>query len=687
MKNLNLKLTHKMTLLVLLCMATLIGVATSAMIINKDSMMEGRKQKTQHLVESSYSTINYFYQQALKGAMTEAAAKTAALAAVETQRYDESGYFWINDMEPRMIMHPFSKELVGKNLADIKDPNGVRLFSEFVETVRSHQSGFVSYYWPKGDSKENYPKVSYVKGFAPWGWVVGSGIYVDDVEADFIAHAKKFAGVIGLIVLTLGGIAYLIARSIVRPIGLAVTVANHLAIGDMSVAIPSGGRDEVGQLLTAMGAMVVSLREVSILSKKIATGDLEVEIRPRSEQDELMLALQGMVDSMKDVTVIAGKMAEGDLNVEIKLRSEKDGLMRALTILVASMQDVSKLSQEIADGNLLVEVTLRSEKDELMRAMHGMVQKLREVVEGVRIAADNVNSGSGAMSTGSEQMSQGATEQAASAEEVSASIEQMTANIRQNTDNSMQTEKIAVKAAADAERGGKAVEKTVVAMQEIASKIMIIEEIARQTNLLALNAAIEAARAGEHGRGFAVVAVEVRKLAERSQQAAAEINDLSMSSVEVAQNAGALLKEMVPSIQKTAELVQEIAAASREQDSGAEQIAKAIQQLDQVIQQNASASEEIASTAEELSSQAEQLTDMIGFFRIDSGKAGLIPLRGSKTNETVGKSHTHKTAGGHGATSSAHRQVGKGQHFGTGRNTHLNLGRENDALDAEFERF
>jgi methyl-accepting chemotaxis protein len=216
-------------------------------------------------------------------------------------------------------------------------------------------------------------------------------------------------------------------------------------------------------------------------------------------------------------------------------------------------------------------------------------------------------------------MSKGASTQAASAEEASSSIEQMNANIRQNAENALQTEKIATQAANDAQEGGDAVNMTVSAMKQIADKIMIIEEIARQTNLLALNAAIEAARAGEHGKGFAVVAAEVRKLAERSQNAAAEINDLSTNSVEVAEQAGQLLEVIVPNIQKTAELVQEISAASKEQDAGAEQINKSIQQLDSVIQQNASASEEMASTAEELSSQSEQLADMISFFVMEDG--------------------------------------------------------------------
>lgn len=261
----------------------------------------------------------------------------------------------------------------------------------------------------------------------------------------------------------------------------------------------------------------------------------------------------------------------------------------------------------------------------LMVAMQDLSGSLGSIVNSIKTASTQVSSGSGQLSQMAQGLSQGSNEQAASIEELSASVEELASTIRQNADNTAQADSLSRRVAQNAEESGKAVSETVSSMKEIASKISIIEEIARQTNLLALNAAIEAARAGESGKGFAVVASEVRKLAERSQTAAGEINELSKRSTTVATEAGTRLAELVPDIKKTAELIQEISAASNEQSSGADQIAKGVTQMDQVVQQTASSSEELAATAEELSAQATKLVDVIGFFKTEAGQEARQP--------------------------------------------------------------
>lgn len=352
-------------------------------------------------------------------------------------------------------------------------------------------------------------------------------------------------------------------------------------------------------------------------------------------------------------------------------------------------REMAEITKRIAEGDLDVQFNTVSGREPtgLYGDLKAMVDQLRSIVADVKNSADNVASGSNELSSAAQDMSQGATEQAASAEEASSSMEEMSSNINQNADNALQTEKIALKASSDAKDGGEAVEATVKAMKDIADKISIIEEIARQTNLLALNAAIEAARAGEHGKGFAVVASEVRKLAERSQEAAGEISELSSSSVDIAEKAGQLLGQILPDIQKTAELVQEITAASSEMRTGSDQINTAIQQLDQVIQRNAGVSEEMAATSEELSGQASALQHAVAFFKMNSNGSGYVKAQPARK---IGTSAHVQSATPKLNDSKPKKSNGNGKSNSDSEGIVLDMSDDTskkDRLDSEFESF
>ncbi|NKL99921.1 MULTISPECIES: methyl-accepting chemotaxis protein [Rhizobium] len=386
---------------------------------------------------------------------------------------------------------------------------------------------------------------------------------------------------------------------------------------------------------------------------------------------------------LKRAVNLADAVSIGDLEqtIEHKSNDEIRDLVNSMSRMTANLRTTATIANQISNGDLTVSPKPLSEKDMLGIALEQMVERLRGVVADAIAAAENVSAGSQELSSSSEQVSQGATEQAASAEEASASMEQMAANIKQNADNAAQTEKIARQSAKDAEMSGEAVTRAVDAMRTIAQKIGIVQEIARQTDLLALNAAVEAARAGEHGKGFAVVASEVRKLAERSQSAAAEIGAMSGDTVKAAQEAGDMLGRLVPDIRKTAELVSEISAACREQDIGAAQINEAIQQLDKVTQQNAGASEQMSATSEELASQAEELQTSIAFFKVDM--AGGRRDRTPAARMTV-RSPAPATARKPGAKKPAANSVAGQQARAKGFALDLSMGGPDDG-DAEFK--
>jgi len=432
---------------------------------------------------------------------------------------------------------------------------------------------------------------------------------------------------------------------------LAANFRNFLTVSAQGRAIAAiNGNDKAFKLASGDGksAFVAAIGSWTDLSDYIAAG-IEAAVAA-AHQDyaaaktimatilvvSVLLAvviggwiIRGILGNLRRATDLADAVAQGDLSTQVSTtgNDELADLIATLKIMVDNLRATAAVADEIARGNLAVQTSRRSDKDVLGIALETMVNRLRTVANETSQSSAAVSSGSRQLSASADQLSQGATEQAAAAEEASSAMEQMAANIKQTANNSGQTERIARQSAADAQLSGEAMVRTVQAMQTITSKISIVQEIARQTDLLALNAAVEAARAGEHGKGFAVVASEVRKLAERSQRAATEISSVSTEMLGVAQQAGEMLGRLVPDIKKTAELVQEISAACREQDIGADQINVAIQELDKVIQQNASASEEMSATAEELSAQAEQLQQMTSFFQMDSIRPASTPLR------------------------------------------------------------
>ncbi|WP_269220162.1 methyl-accepting chemotaxis protein [Brevundimonas vesicularis] len=612
----------RINLLTLVTIAGLLIVTGLGLFQVNKVMRDDIADRTKKAVEIAYSVVAHYQAEEQAGRLTREQAQDAAKVAVGAMRYGQDDYFWINDMHPTMVMHPMKPALNGTDLSAKTDADGVLMFKEFVSVVQKDGEGFVDYQWDKPGQEEPAPKISYVKGFAPWGWVIGSGVYTDQIAAAVGKAALTLGGLALLVACAAGAAGWFIGRSVSMPVVALGRRMRGLADGDRGSDIPGVARgDEIGQ----MAAALAIFRDAAIEKDRLEAE--AVSQRSLSEQERAEREADKAREAAEDAQAIAAlgqglsAMSNGDLTHRIDIEFNP------------------KLAQLKTDFN-------------------AAISQLQQAVSVVVGNVSGIRSGAGEISQAADDLSRRTEQQAASLEETAAALDEITATVNKTASGARQASDVVRAAKGDAETSGVIVRDAVQAMQaiegsssEINQIIGVIDEIAFQTNLLALNAGVEAARAGEAGRGFAVVASEVRALAQRSAEAAKEIKTLISASagqvgagVKLVGETGEALQRIVDRVAEIDSLVTEIAASAQEQAVGLAEVNTAVNQMDQVTQQNAAMVEQSTAASHSLAQEAESLQASVAQFRVGSSPSRAAAPALARAPAPVSKPSSHMAA-------------------------------------------
>ncbi|MBM4445229.1 MAG: HAMP domain-containing protein [Chloroflexi bacterium] len=616
LKRIRMGIMWKMSLAALLVVSILV-VYMSVYVLPqmRNSLFHEKETKTREEVQVAWGMLNYCYTLESSGLVTRAEAQRYALAAIGGLRYgdDDEGYFWVNDYQPVLLADPFRTDIVNTNVSDFRDAAGNAIFVDMANICSAQGEGFYSYMWQyKDQSGRVVPKLAYVKSFDPWGWIVGTGIYTEDVMAPINSQRSLMAWIgAGTAVFCLFAFWLITRLTIGRPLKSLVATSQALAEGDVEQEISIRSRDEVGDLADAYRRVVDYMKEMAGVTKRIAAGDLALEIQPKSEKDVLAGAFSQMVASQRE---LIGKVKATAASVSEAGRQ----LSRASEQTAQATQQIASTIQMIARGAGEQSVTLQDSRRNM--------EQLSDTIEQI--------------SRGAQEQSRGVEEASHMVGQVSTAAGQVSANARAGSDAWKST-------AVSAEKGALKTHETIAGMErikkamdvvskrvadlgqrsdEIGKIVATIDDIAAQTNLLALNAAIEAARAGDQGRGFAVVADEVRKLAERSSTATKEIAVLIggiQSGVreavgamqqggrevedgyKLAADAGGALDDILERARDVGRQVDQISSAAQELDALSADMVKVIDRINKIVEQNVAATEQMSASSGNMSNSVE----------------------------------------------------------------------------------